>query len=169
MIELDTPRLKLRMLKDDDAAFIERLVNDPDWLRYIGDRNVHSHADAIRYMDEGPRSMYARRGFGLLAVERKDDGATLGLCGLIKRETLDDVDIGFAFLPEHRGAGYAGEAAAACIRQAETLGLRRIVAITSLDNDSSGKLLEKLGFRLEREMVEAATGVTLKLFALELL
>ena len=169
MIELDTPRLRLRELQHDDAAFIERLVNDPDWLRYIGDRNVHSREDAIRYLDEGPRAAYARHGFGLLAVERKDDGELLGICGLIKRDTLDDVDIGFAFLPAFRGAGYAGEAAAACVKQAETIGLPRIVAITSLDNDSSGKLLEKLGFRLEREIVEPKSNEPLKLFALELL
>ena len=167
MIRLDTERLALRELEHRGAAFIEKLVNDPDWLRYIGDRNVHSPDDAKRYIDEGPRAAYAKHGFGLLMVERRADGEPLGICGLIKRDTLEHVDVGFAFLPAFRGAGYAREAASACIEHGRALGLTRIVAITTQDNEASGKLLERIGFRYEREYVEPK-GETWRLFAIDL-
>ena len=149
-IVCETPRLALRMLCDADAAFILRLVNDPEWLRFIGDRNVHDLRDARRYINDGPVAMRKRHGFALDVVERKEDGAPMGLCGLIKRDTLDDVDIGYAFLPRFVGKGYAFEAAEATWRHArETLRLPRLVAIVSPDNAASIKLLEKLGLRFE--------------------
>jgi [ribosomal protein S5]-alanine N-acetyltransferase len=119
-----TDRLLLRELEQDDAAFILRLVNDPAWLRFIGDRGVHTLDDARAYLRDGPQRMYEQFGFGLWLVERKEDGVPMGMCGLIKRETLDDVDIGFALLPEFRRSGYCFEAAAATMRHArEVLGL----------------------------------------------
>lgn len=118
---LQTRRLDLRRFTADDAAFIAQLLNDPSWLRFIGDRGV------------------------------RDDGALLGMCGLVKRDSLPDIDVGYALLPQFRGAGYAREAAAACLDHgANVLGLERILAITRPENRSSNSVLESLGMRLER-------------------
>ena len=142
-----TDRLLMRRLDLADDAFVMALVNDPDWLRYIGDRNVHSSADARRYLVAGPLTMYARDGLGLYAVELRDTGEPIGICGLIRREGLADVDVGFAFLPQHRGHGYAYESADAVLAYArDTLGLERVVAIASPDNERSLRLLARLGF-----------------------
>lgn len=161
---LETERLVLRRLTVDDAPFMLRLVNEPSWLRFIGDRGVRTLDDARRYLLEGPIAMYERLGFGLYATTlRKDDAAPIGICGLVKRDGLDDVDIGFALLPEFWGKGYAREAAAAVMDYArEVVGLRRVVAITSLDNESSARLLEKIGLRFEK-MVRL-NGEEVKLF-----
>ncbi|MGI9245592.1 MAG: GNAT family N-acetyltransferase [Steroidobacteraceae bacterium] len=149
----ESPRLRLRHVEADDAPFILQLLNDPSWLRYIGDRGVRSLDDARRYIEDGPRQMYVKHGFGLFLVERRLDGAALGLCGLIRRDTLPDVDIGFALAPSYRGHGYAFEAAAVTLKHArETLRLRRIVAIARTDNTPSLRLLERLGLRYEREI-----------------
>jgi RimJ/RimL family protein N-acetyltransferase len=140
----------LRRLSPDDAEFILRLSNEPSWLRFIGDKGVRTIEDARAYILQGPVEMYSRLGFGLYLVALKEGGASIGLCGLIKRDSLEDVDIGFAFLPEYWGRGYAFEAASAVMAYGgNVLGLKRIVAITSVDNDSSAKLLEKLGLRFE--------------------
>lgn len=164
---LETDRLILRKLSVDDAAFILKLVNDPLWLRFIGDRGVHTLADARDYILKGPVAMYARLGFGLYLVERKRDGPPLGICGLIKRDALEDVDLGFAFLPEYRAQGYAYESAAAVLAYGQSvLGLKRIVAITSPDNDRSANLLEKLGFTFEK-MFQLPAADEVKLFALD--
>ena len=142
-----TQRLILSLLQPEDAPFILELVNEPDWLKYIGDRGVHNLDDARGYIERGPRDMYTRLGFGLYRVEMKSDGTPIGLCGLLKRDTLPEVDIGFAFLERFRGRGYAREAAEATLAHAHnTLGLKRILAITSPDNMNSIKLLERLGF-----------------------
>ncbi len=148
---LETERLRLRRLSAADAGFVFRLVNDPDWLRYIGDRGVRTVEDAERYIANGPVAMYAQHGFGLLAVETREDPMPIGICGLLKRETLPDVDIGFAFLPEFRGRGYALEAARATLAWARFgLELARVIAITAPDNVRSRTLLEKIGLRYER-------------------
>jgi len=150
MIEFETDRLRLRRLVLDDAPFILRLVNEPSWLRFIGDRGVHNLDGARQYITGGPQRLYAAYGFGLFLVESRAEGQPLGLCGLIKRDTLPDVDIGFAFLPDYWGQGYAREAAAATLRYArERHGLARVVAITSLDNAASGRVLETVGMRFE--------------------
>src|SRR6185295_1882980 len=141
---VQSERLVLRRLVPDDAAFMLGLLNDPDWIRFIGDRGVRSVDAARDYLIEGPISMYGREGFGLYRVEQKSDGAAVGVCGLIKRPELPDVDLGFAFLPAFRGLGYGVESAAAALRYGlKVLGLRRIVAITSPDNDDSMRLLER--------------------------
>lgn len=148
---LETDRLILRRLSTVDAEFILRLVNEPSWLRFIGDRGIRNIEGACAYILNGPVEMYSRLGFGLYLVELKEEGVSIGLCGLIKRDSLEDVDIGFAFLPEYWGRGYAFEAASAVMEYGgRALGIRRIVAITSADNESSARLLEKLGFRFER-------------------
>lgn len=151
MTILETPRLVIRRLSADDAEFILALLNEPSFLRYIGDKGVRNIADAIRYIQTGPLASYERFGFGIYLVELKESGLPIGMCGLIKRETLPDVDIGFAFLPSFWSRGYAFESAAAVMNYGRAvLGLRRIVAITSPDNDASAKLLEKCGLRYER-------------------
>ncbi len=150
---LETERLVLRRLDTGDAAFIRRLVNEPAWLRYIGDRGVRTLEDAGKYLRDGPLAMYARLGFGLNLVETKDDMQPIGLCGFVKRDTLPDVDLGFAFLPEYWGKRYAFESASATmIHGRSVLELARIVAITAHDNLASIRLLERLGFAFERSV-----------------
>lgn len=162
MIVLETPRLTLRRLSEDHAGFILRLLNEPSFLRHVGDKGVRSEDDARRYLRDGPMASYARHGFGPYLVERKDDGAPVGMCGLLRRETLSDPDLGFAFLPEFWSRGYATEAAAAVLAYGrETLGLGRIVAITSPDNDGSIRVLQKLGFVYESRIRLADSEVIL--------
>jgi len=164
----ETDRLVLRWLEPCDAAFILRLVNEPSWLQYIGDKGVKSLGDARKYIRTGPVDMYQRLGFGLWLVELKMNRKPIGICGLIKRDTLDDVDIGFALLPEFWKKGYAFEAAAATLNYAiDVLNLKRIVAITSQDNEASGDLLEKLGFQFEQLIREDPDDEKLKFFVFE--
>ena len=161
-----TARLHLRELVHDDAAFILELLNEPSWLQFIGDKGVRTLDDARDYILKGPMDMYARLGFGLYLTELAEDGVPIGICGLIKRDSLDDVDIGFAFLPRFWAKGYAYEAAAAVVAYGKNvLGLRRIVAITTSDNHRSAKLLEKLGFRVERMIRLANDAQELRLFS----
>lgn len=151
MTVIATERLSLRRVVLDDAAFILDLVNQPSWLENIGDKGVRNLDDARDYMRKGPMAMYEQHGFGLYCIERAADGAVMGLCGLIKRDTLEDVDIGYALLPQYWGQGYAREAAQATLEHAvRDHGLQRIVAITSPGNASSARLLQSLGFRYER-------------------
>lgn len=151
MSVLETERLRLRELTLDDAAFILRLLNDPAWLQFIGDRGVRNLDDARGYLERSPMKMYREHGFGLWLVETKTDGAATGICGLIKREALADIDLGYAFLPEFRGRGYAFEAATATLAHGHrTLGLRRIIALSAPKNVRSIELLTRLGFRFEQ-------------------
>lgn len=151
MIVCRTPRLVLRWLEARDADFIAELLNDPAWIEYIGDKNIRTLDDARNYIANGPVAMYAKRGFGLNVVELADGGARIGICGLIKRDSLDDVDLGFAFLPAWRGMGYAHEAALATLQHGErAFGLPRVAAITSPANVPSIRLLESLGFAFVR-------------------
>ncbi len=166
MIVFETERLVLRRVTEEDAPFILELLNDPDWLRYIGDRKVRTLEDARGYIQTGPMAMYARHGLGLYLTELKDGGAPIGLCGLLRRDGLADPDIGFAFLPAFRGRGYASEAAAATLEYAKnTLSLKKVVAITSPDNGRSGRLLDKLGMRFERMIRLAPEADEVKLFS----
>lgn len=148
---LETERLVLRRFTLEDAAFAFALVNDPAWLEHIGDRNVKSLDDARGYLANGPMSMYEKVGFGMWVAVLKETGEPIGTCGLIKRDTLDDVDIGFAFLPAARGKGLALEAALAVLEYGKsTVGLKRIVAIVSRANHRSIRILERIGLRFER-------------------
>lgn len=168
MIVLETERLVLRQLEPADAAFIFALVNDPDWLTYIGDRGIHTLDDARDYIQSGPMTMYEQRGHGLYLMERRADGAPMGICGLLKRDSLDNVDLGFAMLPAYRGAGYVTEAAAATLAHGHhALGLRRIVAITVPENTASARVLEKVGMHFERTIDAPAGGRPLKLYIVE--
>lgn len=153
----------------EDAEFILALLNDPSFLRFIGDKKVRTLEDARNYILTGPMQSYERFGFGLFLTELKESSAPIGICGLLKRDTLNDVDIGFALLPEYRGKGYGFESAkATLIYGKDIIGLKRIVAITSPDNEASITLLEKLGFNLEclTKLTEDAPEV--KLFAADL-
>jgi RimJ/RimL family protein N-acetyltransferase len=162
---IETQRLVLRRLGTDDAEFILDLLNQPSFLRYIGDKEVRNNEDAIRYIQTGPVASYERFGFGLYLVELKETGVSIGICGLLKRDSLPDVDIGFAFLPSYWSRGYGLESAAAVMTYGrEALGLRRIVAITSPDNDASIRLLEKIGLRFERLIKLSADQPEVSLF-----
>ena len=167
-IILETERLRLRQFVLDDAAFIVALLNDPDWLRFIGDRGVRTLDEARAYLINGPLAMYSRLGFGLYAVVLKSSGLPIGMCGLIKREGLADVDVGFAFLPPYRAQGYAYEAAAAVMAYGRReFNLKRLVAITSLDNEKSIRLLERLSFVFEKTLRLPGDDEELNLFAAE--
>ncbi|MBD0370532.1 MAG: GNAT family N-acetyltransferase [Pyrinomonadaceae bacterium] len=165
---IETDRLILRHLSVEDAEFMLRLLNEPSWLRFIGDKGIRTLEAARDYILKGPVEMYSRLGFGLYLVELKEENLSIGICGLIKRDSLEDVDIGFAFLPEYWGKGYAYEAASAVIDYGvNALGLKRIVAITSIDNDSSAKLLAKLGLRFEKLVKLSDDSEAVKLFGID--
>ena len=147
MDPVTTPRLRLREFTLDDAGFVLRLLNEPSFIANIADRGVRSIPDAERYLADGPMASYARHGFGLWMVELLDTDTPAGMCGLIRREGLADADIGYAFVPEHWGAGFAREAAAATLALArQRFGLERVVAIVSPGNARSVRVLEHLGF-----------------------
>lgn len=142
----DSPRLRFSPLDDDDAGFLVALLNDPDFLRHIGDRQVRDDAGARAWLAAGPRASYQKHGMGLWRVSTKHDDAPLGLCGLVVREGLPGPDLGYAFLPAARGRGFAREAAAATVGHAfGTLGLPRLLAIVTDANAASIRLLESLG------------------------
>lgn len=166
MTVLETVRLCLRRLAPEDAPFILGLLNEPSWLQFIGDWGVRTLDDARHYIAAGPMDMYARHGFGLYLVVLKEGEVPIGLCGLLRRPTLEDVDIGFALLPQYWSQGYAFEAASAVLAHArDVLRLPRIVAITTLDNVASARLLEKLGLRLERTVTLGNDPEPLRLFS----
>ncbi|MBT8078354.1 MAG: GNAT family N-acetyltransferase [Gammaproteobacteria bacterium] len=148
-----TDRLALSFLSYADAEFVLRLLNDPGFLRYIGDKGVRNIADARNYLDEGPLLSYATHGFGLFRVALRSDDTPIGICGLLKRDYLDDPDIGFALLPDYSGSGYAIEASQAAIEWGRAaFGFTRIVGIVDPDNDRSIALLKKLGMHFERRL-----------------
>lgn len=163
---IETARLRIRDLGASDAPFIVSLLNDPAFLRFIGDRGVRTVGDALEYIEKGPVASYEQHGFGLQAVEPKDGGGAMGICGLLQREELEAPDLGFAFLPDFRGRGAAREAAEAVLQDATArLGLRRVLAITQADNTASITLLERLGFHFERMLPSPHTSVDVRLYS----
>lgn len=151
MIVLETERLTIRHVVAADAAFILELVNEPAYIANISDQGVRSVDDARKYIAERLTASYARYGFGLFGVALRDSAELIGVCGLIKRKTLDDVDIGYALLERYWGNGYAVESAAAVLAYGrDEISLKRIIAITSPDNVASAKLLRKIGLRYEK-------------------
>ena len=162
---LHTRRLCLRRLCAEDAGFLLELLNEPAFLKHVGDRNLRTSDDASKYILDGPVASYARHGFGVFLVELRESGLPIGICGLIRRDSLDAPDIGYSFLERHWSQGYAYESATAVLQYGRhVLGLDRIVAITSPHNATSIRLLEKLGLHFERtiELPGYAEG---KLFA----
>ncbi|HEX6746560.1 MAG TPA: GNAT family N-acetyltransferase [Longimicrobium sp.] len=167
MIVVETERLRLRHFIADDAEFVLRLLNEPSFLQNIGDRGVRSVDDAVRYLENGPIASYARHGHGLNAVMLKETGERIGMCGLLKREQYDDVDVGYAFLPEFWGKGYAVEAASAVLEHGRrTLGLTRAIALVSPGNAGSVRVLEKLGFAFSRTVANASGAAETEIYEL---
>lgn len=165
MSVIETPRLLLGRLSADDAPFILQLVNEPSWLQFIGDKGIRTLDAARDYIVQGPMEMYARLGFGLWLVQLKSNTVPIGLCGLVKRDSLNDVDIGFAFLPQYWHQGYALESAAATLSFGQSAyGLSRILAIVSPGNVRSDRLLGKLGFHFERMVRLAPDDPEIKLY-----
>jgi len=165
---LETERLLVRQLSLEDAPFILQLVNEPSFIQNIGDRGVRTLSDAEKYIENGPIASYARNGFGLCLVTLKESGESIGMCGLIKREALEDVDIGYAFLPKFWSKGYAFEAAQAFKQYArEVVGLTRLVAIVDPNNQGSIRVLEKLGMAFEKMVRLSPEDIDLKLFAVK--
>ena len=165
---LETERLILRRFVVEDAQFVLNLVNEPSFLRYIGDKKIRTLDDARQYILSGPVASYERHGFGLCLVELRDSHTPIGMCGLLKRDELPDPDIGFALLPDFCNKGFAFEASEAVLKDArERLNLQRILAITSLDNEASINLLQRLGFRFEEIIMPSPDSERLRLFSLE--
>ena len=151
MIILKTQRLILSKISEDDAGFIYELVNDPDWLRYIGDKDIHDLKDARSYIKNVSMVSYEQHGYGPYLVRLKEGKIRIGISGLFKRDYLDHPDVGFAFLPAYRNKGYATESAAAVLNYGyASLNLTKILAITSRDNDSSARVLEKIGLQFQK-------------------
>ena len=166
MIVLKTERLILRQFSTDDVQFILELLNEPSFIQNIGDRGVRTLEDARSYILRVPVASYERHGFGLYLVILKESGESIGMCGLIKREELEDVDIGYAFLPKYWSKGYAVESAFAVKEYArDVIGLKRLVAITDPENQGSIRVLENLGFRFEKMVRLSEDDIELKLFA----
>jgi RimJ/RimL family protein N-acetyltransferase len=147
-----TQRLRVRTATEDDADFYYALLNDPAFIEHIGDRGIRTVEAARQALVDGPIAMQAARGHSLYMVELKADGTAIGMCGLIKRDTLDGVDIGYAYLPPWRGHGYAFEAGMAVLAHAPRIGIRQVLAITSPDNIASNCLLRKMGMTFQRFM-----------------
>lgn len=150
---IETDRLTLHKFTEDDAAFILRLLNEPSFLEFVGDKGVRTLDDARRYLREGPIASYKQHGFGLYLVQRDEDASYIGMCGLLKRDTLDDPDIGFGFVPESWSQGFATEAARAVLDRAKSEhGLNRVVAITAPHNGASIEVLRKIGLQFEKAL-----------------
>lgn len=166
---LETERLRLRPLTEEDAEFMLELLNDPSFIRNIGDRQVRTLDGAKAYITNGAVASYTRNGFGLYLVELKESGESIGICGLIRRNTLNDVDIGYAFLPGYWSKGYAIESALAMKQFAqEVVGLKRMVAVVDPENLGSIRLLEKLGMKFESMVKLSEDDIELKLFSIDL-
>ncbi len=151
--QLTTERLTIRQLTPADAPFMLALLNSPLWLRFIGDRNVHTLEDAARYIENGAMQSYEQHGFGSYRVSLRDTGEVIGTCGLFRRDTLPDIDLGFAFLPGYEWKGYGYESASAVLAYATNeLKLARLTAFCNPENRASIALIEKLGFQFERRI-----------------
>ena len=163
---LETRRAILREIVETDAEFILDLLNQPSFIRYIGDRNVRTIEQSREFIENRFRKSYRDFAYGLYAVELKETSAPVGICGFVKRDDLPDADIGFAFLPQFCGKGYALESAEAVMKYGrDVLNFTRVLAITSQDNESSIKLLEKLGFEFEGLMKLSHSDEEIKLFS----
>jgi ribosomal-protein-alanine N-acetyltransferase len=168
MFPIVTERLVLRHFQPADTELVLELLNEESFLRFIGDRGVRNLEDARAYIENGPISGYARFGFGLNHVSLRDDGPAIGMCGLLKRDHLEHPDIGYAFLPRFWSQGYAVEAATAVLGAARAAGVERVLAITSLDNLGSIRVLDKLGFGFERLFRPPGDDTDARLFACDL-
>jgi len=163
---LETERLILREIDEGDAVFMLDLLNQPSFIKYIGDRNVRNLEQSREFIESRYRASYRNNGYGLYAVELKEDHTPIGICGFVRRDTLPDADIGFAFLPQYERRGYAFESASATMEYGrKVLGLNRVLAITSVDNEASGRLLGKLGFKFDGLTTLSGSTEEIKLFS----
>ncbi len=165
--KLETGRLQLRWLDFDDATFVLELVNDPDWIRFIGDKRVHNLDDARGYIETEPLAMYRRFGFGLNRVALKSDDSAIGICGLLKRDEIPDIELGFALLPDFRGRGYAEECAGAVLEAAFGDGITRVLALVHPQNEASRRLLLRLGFHNSGQYCRPGQELALDLYVIE--
>lgn len=164
----ETLRLRLRTLNAADAEFYLRLVNEPSFIENIRDRGIRTIDQAKEAIQSGHRDVQEKSGFSLFLVERKNDGVAIGLCGLVKRDGLPGIDIGYAYLPEFGRQGYAYEANHGLLKHAkQNLNIQELLAIVSLHNDASCFLLEKLGFVFQ-EIIPWNDDDAVKLFKREL-
>lgn len=164
---LETQRLILQRVTVDDAGVILALLNEPSFIRNIGDRGVRTLEGARDYIINRLIASYDNFGFGMYLVVMKDSGSPVGLCGLIRRDGLDDVDIGYAFLQQFWSNGYATESALAVKKYAQNIiGLKRLVAITDPANRSSIRVLEKIGLEFEKMVKLSEDDIELKLYAI---
>ena len=167
---LDTPRLRVRTIGVEDAPFYLALLNTEPFIANIGDRGIRTLQAARDAIMAGPMAMQKARGHSIYLVELKDTGEPIGMAGLIKRDTLEDVDLGYGFLPPHFGRGYASEAARALLAHArDGIGLRRLLAITSLHNQASHALLLKIGMRCEGVVRLGAEDSATRLYSIGLI
>ena len=166
---LETERLILRQFSLADRGLILELLNEPSFIQNIGDRGVRTLSAAERYIEAGPAASYARNGFGLYLVQLKESNEPIGMCGLIKRDALEDVDVGYAFLPRYWSRGYAIESVLAVLEYAKNIvRLKRVVAIVDPNNEGSIRVLEKAGFRFQKMVRLSADDIELTLFAIEI-
>ncbi len=166
---VETGQLNIRPFVIDDAAMMLSLLNDPGWLRFIGDRSVRTMEQARTYLENGALENYRRLGYGFYCVELKSDQTPIGMCGLTQRDYLDAPDLGFALFADYAGHGYAKEAAAAVLHYAkQTLRLKRVLATTRLDNAASIKVLGAIGMQLEQVILHPDGDRELNLFAIDL-
>ncbi|MFT4416858.1 GNAT family N-acetyltransferase [Fredinandcohnia humi] len=165
---IETERLILRWGTEKDAPFILELLNDPTWIHYLGDRGIKTIEQATEYISSSLLEMYKNFGFGLYIVVHKEDGIPVGICGLLKRDSLEDVDLGFAFLSKHQRKGYGFEAAVATLKYGKDFfDFKKIVAITSMKNSNSSKLLEKIGMKYDRMVLLPHDQEELRLYKIE--
>ena len=167
MIIAETKRLIIAKMTLDDAPFMLELLNTPNWIKYIGDRNVKTVDEAKTYMTNGVLKSYKESGFGFYKLLLKEENnKIIGTCGLVKREQLENVDIGFAMLPGYEGKGFGMEASLEIMSLAKNLfRLPKIAAIVQPNNPNSIKLLEKLGLSFEKKVKPFDDGAELLLFA----
>ena len=162
---METDRLYLRYLTFEDAPFIIELLNEQSYIRNIGDKKVRTQDDAKKYLMTGPMESYKKNGFGLFCVELKDTRTVIGTCGMLKRNFLKVVDIGYAFLPKFRSMGYAYEVGAGVLAYSKkAFSLSKVAAIVNSDNESSIRLLEKLGFCYKEMVTPPETQKTVQLY-----
>ncbi len=162
---IETNQLFLQEFTVEDSPFMLELLNTPDWTRFIGDRGVRTVEQAEQYLLNGYMKSYQTHGFGFYKVVMKDSHEPIGICGIIKRDYLENVDIGFAFLPQYVGKGYGFEAASATLKYThKILKIKRLVAIFDSENIVSIGLIKKIGLVFEK-MIQSDRGEELMLFS----
>lgn len=167
--QLETRRLYLRRVASDDVALMLAVWNDPAFIEHVGDRGVRTEAEAIAALEAGAFRLYKEYGYGPYKMVRKDDAASIGICGLFKRDNLVDPDIGFAVLPAYCGQGFAAEAAGAVVDHArDDLRIRTLAAIVSPGNRKSIGLIEKLGLSFSRMITMPGENEAIRLYEMSL-